>query len=154
MPLPEKDEMFNTKSKMLQDIMVSLGGRIAEELIFGDVTTGAISDIQKATDTAKSMVTRFGMSDKIGLINYSSDDNEVFIGRDFAQTKGYSEEVAGLIDKEVKNIIDDCYDKAKTLLQEYSEVLESCAQLLLEKEKIGRDEFEGLFPKDISLEKA
>ena len=154
MPLPEKDEMFNTKSKMLQDIMVSLGGRIAEELIFGDVTTGAISDIQKATDTAKSMVTRFGMSDKIGLINYGSDDNEVFIGRDFAQTKGYSEEVAGLIDKEVKNIIDDCYDKAKTLLQEYSEVLESCARLLLEKEKIGRDEFEGLFPKDISLEKA
>lgn len=154
MPLPEKDEMFNTKSKMLQDIMVSLGGRIAEELIFGDVTTGAISDIQKATDTAKSMVTRFGMSDKIGLINYSSDDNEVFIGRDFAQTKGYSEEVAGLIDKEVKNIIDDCYDKAKILLQEYSEVLESCARLLLEKEKIGRDEFEGLFPKDISLEKA
>lgn len=154
MPLPQKDEMFNTKSKMLQDIMVSLGGRIAEEIIFGDVTTGAISDIQKATETAKSMVTRFGMSEKVGLINYSSDDNEVFIGRDFAQTKGYSEEVAGLIDQEVKSIIDDCYQKAKELLKEYSSVLESCAKLLLEKEKIGKDEFEGLFPKKMKLGKA
>ena len=145
MPLPERDEMFNTKSKMLQDIMVSLGGRIAEEVIFGDVTTGAISDIQKATDTAKAMVTKFGMSEKVGLINYGSDDDEVFIGRDFAQTKGYSEEVAGLIDKEVKSIIDDCYEKAKKIIQENAKVLESCAQLLLEKEKIGREEFEALF---------
>ena len=145
MPLPERDEMFNTKSKMKQDIMVSLGGRIAEEVIFGDVTTGAISDIQKATDTAKAMVTKFGMSEKVGLINYGSDDDEVFIGRDFAQTKGYSEEVAGLIDKEVKSIIDECYEKAKKIIQENVNVLESCAQLLLEKDKIGREEFEALF---------
>ena len=151
MPLPEKDEMFNTKSRMLQDIMVSLGGRIAEEIIFGDVTTGAISDIQKATDTAKAMVTRFGMSDVVGLINYGSDDDEVFIGRDFAQTKGYSEEVAGTIDKEVKRIIDECYQNAKDILKKYENVLESCAKLLLEKEKIGREEFEGLFPVDASV---
>ncbi|MBQ4529995.1 MAG: ATP-dependent zinc metalloprotease FtsH [Lachnospiraceae bacterium] len=145
MPLPERDEMFNTKSKMKQDIMVSLGGRIAEEIIFGDVTTGAISDIQKATDTAKAMVTKFGMSEKVGLINYGSDDDEVFIGRDLAQTKGYSEEVAGLIDKEVKAIIDECYEKAKKIIQENANVLESCAQILLEKDKIGREEFEALF---------
>ncbi len=145
MPLPEKDEMFNTKSRMLQDIMVSLGGRIAEEIIFGDVTTGAISDIQKATDTAKAMVTKFGMSEAVGLINYASDDDEVFIGRDFAQTKGYSEEIAGIIDKEVKKIIDECYEKAKNILKDNENVLESCAKLLLEKEKIGREEFEGLF---------
>ena len=145
MPLPEKDEMFNSKGKMLQDIMVSLGGRIAEEIIFGDVTTGAISDIQKATDTAKAMVTKFGMSSAVGLINYSNDDNEVFIGRDLAQTKGYSEEVAGLIDREVKRIIDECYEKAKKLLVQYKDVLESCAVLLLEHEKIGREEFEALF---------
>jgi cell division protease FtsH len=151
MPLPEKDEMFNTKSRMLQDIMVSLGGRIAEEIIFGDVTTGAISDIQKATDTAKAMVTRFGMSDVVGLINYGSDDDEVFIGRDFAQTKGYSEEVAGTIDKEVKRIIDECYENAKGILKKYENVLESCAKLLLEKEKIGREEFEALFPADATV---
>lgn len=151
MPLPEKDEMFNTKSRMLQDIMVSLGGRIAEEIIFGDVTTGAISDIQKATDTAKAMVTRFGMSDVVGLINYGSDDDEVFIGRDFAQTKGYSEEMAGTIDKEVKRIIDECYENAKNILKKYENVLESCAKLLLEKEKIGREEFEALFPTDATV---
>ena len=151
MPLPEKDEMFNTKSRMLQDIMVSLGGRIAEEIIFGDVTTGAISDIQKATDTAKAMVTKFGMSDAIGLINYGSDDDEVFIGRDFAQTKGYSEEIAGMIDKEVKKIIDECYEKAKGILKDNVNVLESCAKLLLEKEKIGREEFESLFPANAAV---
>ena len=145
MPLPEKDEMFNTKGRMLQDICVSLGGRIAEEIIFGDVTTGAVSDIQKATDTAKAMVTRFGMSESVGLINYGADDNEVFIGRDLAHTKGYSEKIAGIIDSEVKNIIDECYDRAKKVLLEHKDVLESCAQLLLEKEKIGREEFESLF---------
>lgn len=152
MPLPEKDEMFNTKSRMLQDIMVSLGGRIAEEIIFGDVTTGAISDIQKATDTAKAMVTKFGMSDAIGLINYGSEDDEVFIGRDFAQTKGYSEEIAGVIDKEVKKIIDECYEKARSILKDNVNVLESCAKLLLEKEKIGREEFESLFPADAAVQ--
>lgn len=152
MPLPEKDEMFNTKSRMLQDIMVSLGGRIAEEIIFGDVTTGAISDIQKATDTAKAMVTKFGMSDAIGLINYGSEDDEVFIGRDFAQTKGYSEEIAGVIDKEVKKIIDECYEKARNILKDNVNVLESCAKLLLEKEKIGREEFESLFPADAAVQ--
>ena len=145
MPLPEKDEMFNTKGRMLQDICVSLGGRIAEEIIFGDVTTGAVSDIQKATDTAKAMVTRFGMSESVGLINYGADDNEVFIGRDLAHPKGYSEKIAGIIDSEVKNIIDECYDRAKKVLLEHKDVLESCAQLLLEKEKIGREEFESLF---------
>ncbi len=148
MPLPEKDEMFHTKSRMVQDIMVSLGGRIAEEIIFGDVTTGAISDIQKATDTAKAMVTKFGMSDAVGLINYARDDDEVFIGRDFAQTKGYSEEIAGIIDKEVKKIIDECYENAKNILKDKENVLESCAKLLLEKEKIGREEFEALFKED------
>ncbi len=152
MPLPEKDEMFNTKSRMLQDIMVSLGGRIAEEIIFGDVTTGAISDIQKATDTAKAMVTKFGMSDAIGLINYGSEGDEVFIGRDFAQTKGYSEEIAGVIDKEVKKIIDECYEKARNILKDNVNVLESCAKLLLEKEKIGREEFESLFPADAAVQ--
>lgn len=152
MPLPEKDQLFNTKSRMLQDIMVSLGGRIAEEIIFGDVTTGAISDIQKATDTAKSMVTKFGMSDAIGLINYGSEDDEVFIGRDFAQTKGYSEEIAGIIDKEVKKIIDECYEQAKNILKDNADVLESCAKLLLEKEKIGREEFEGLFPANTAVQ--
>ena len=149
MPLPEKDEMFHTKSRMVQDIMVSLGGRIAEEIIFGDVTTGAISDIQKATDTAKAMVTKFGMSDAVGLINYARDDDEVFIGRDFAQTKGYSEEIAGIIDKEVKKIIDECYENAKNILKDKENVLESCAKLLLEKEKIGREEFEALFKEDV-----
>ena len=145
MPLPEKDEMFMTKGRMEQDIMVLLGGRIAEEIIFDDITTGASSDIKKATKEARRMVTRYGMSDNIGVINYDDDDDEVFIGRDLAHTRSHSEYMTGEIDKEVKNIIDDCHRKAKTLIMENSAVLENCAKLLLEKEKIGRDEFENLF---------
>lgn len=145
MPLPEKDEMFLTKGRMLQDIMVSLGGRIAEEVIFDDITTGASSDIKKATEEARRMVTRYGMSDKIGVINYDHDDDEVFIGRDLAHTKNYSEVMAGEIDREVKGIVDGCYEKAKAIIEEHIEVLHSCAALLLEKERIGRDEFEALF---------
>ena len=138
MPLPENDEMFITKGKMLQDIMVSLGGRIAEEIIFSDITTGASSDIKKATQAARDMVTRYGMSKNIGVINYNSDDDEVFIGRDLAHTKSHSELIAGEIDKEVRSIIDDCYEKAKAIIVEHTEVLHSCADLLLQKEKIGR----------------
>jgi len=145
MPLPERDEMFNTKGKMLQDIMVSLGGRIAEEIIFDDITTGASSDIKKATKVARAMVTRFGMSENIGVINYDESDNEVFIGRDLAHTRSHSEEVAGAIDKEVKSIIDECYAKAKSIIMEHEKVLHSCAELLLAKEKITRQEFEALF---------
>ena len=145
MPLPEKDEMFATKSRMLQDIMVSLGGRIAEEIIFGDITTGASSDIKKATKTARRMVTRYGMSDNIGVICYDDDDDEVFIGKDLAHAKAHSEEISGEIDKEVKSIIDDCYTKAKDIILQHEDVLHSCAQLLLEKEKINREEFEALF---------
>ena len=145
MPLPEKDEMFLTKGRMLQDIMVSLGGRIAEEIIFDDITTGASSDIKKATEEARSMVTRYGMSEKIGVINYAHDDDEVFIGRDLAHTKGYSEVMAGEIDREVKEIVDDCYSKAKSIIEEHLNVLHRCAELLLEKERITRDEFEALF---------
>ncbi len=145
MPLPEKDEMFVTKGQMLQDIMVSLGGRIAEELIFKDITTGASSDIKKATRAARDMVTKYGMSENIGVINYNNDDDEVFIGRDLAHAKSHSELVAGEIDKEVKGIIDDCYAKAKDIIVEHMDVLHSCAELLLEKEKIGRQEFEALF---------
>ncbi len=145
MPLPERDEMFNTKGKMLQDIMVSLGGRIAEEIIFDDITTGASSDIKKATKVARAMVTRFGMSENIGVINYDENDNEVFIGRDLAHTRSHSEAVAGEIDAEVKSIIDDCYKKAKELIMQHENVLHSCAKLLLEKEKINRQEFEALF---------
>lgn len=145
MPLPEKDEMFATKSRMLQDIMVSLGGRIAEEIIFGDITTGASSDIKKATKTARRMVTRYGMSDHIGVICYDDDDDEVFIGKDLAHAKAHSEEISGEIDKEVKHIIDDCYTKAKDIILQHEDVLHSCAKLLLEKEKINRDEFEALF---------
>ena len=145
MPLPEKDEMFATKSRMLQDIMVSLGGRIAEEIIFGDITTGASSDIKKATKTARRMVTRYGMSDNIGVICYDDDDDEVFIGKDLAHAKAHSEEISGEIDKEVKSIIDDCYTKAKDIILQHEDVLHGCAQLLLEKEKITREEFEGLF---------
>lgn len=145
MPLPEKDEMFATKSRMLQDIMVSLGGRIAEEIIFGDITTGASSDIKKATKTARRMVTRYGMSDHIGVICYDDDDDEVFIGKDLAHAKAHSEEISGEIDKEVKSIIDDCYTKAKDIILQHEDVLHSCAKLLLEKEKINRDEFEALF---------
>ncbi len=145
MPLPEKDEMFLTKGKMLQDIMVSLGGRIAEEIIFDDITTGASSDIKKATKVARRMVTRYGMSDNIGVINYDDDDDEVFIGRDLAHAKGHSEVVSGEIDREVKAIIDDCYEKAKAMILEQENVLHRCAELLLQKEKINRAEFEALF---------
>ena len=145
MPLPEKDEMFITKGKMLQDIMVSLGGRIAEEIIFNDITTGASSDIKKATSAARDMVTKYGMSENIGVINYNSDDDEVFIGRDLAHAKNHSEFISGEIDKEVKSIIDECYRKAKEIILEHTDVLHKCADLLLEKEKIGRDEFEALF---------
>ena len=147
MPLPERDEMFNTKGKMLQDIMVSLGGRIAEEIIFDDITTGASSDIKKATKEARSMVTRYGFSENIGVINYDEEDNEVFIGRDLAHTRSHSETVAGEIDVEVKRIIDECYTKAKDIIMQHEDVLHSCAKLLLEKEKINRQEFEALFDK-------
>ena len=145
MPLPEKDEMFLTKGKMIEDIMVSLGGRIAEEIIFDDITTGASSDIKKATKTARRMVTRYGMSDNIGVINYDDDDDEVFIGRDLAHAKGHSELVSGEIDREVKAIIDECYRKAKEIIEEHEDVLHKCAELLLQKEKINRAEFEALF---------
>lgn len=146
MPLPEKDEMFNTKGKMLQDIVVSLGGRVAEEEVFDDITTGASQDIKQATSIAKSMVTKFGMSEAVGLINYDDDSDEVFIGRDLAHaSRGYGESVATVIDKEVKRIIDECYAKAKAIIHEYDDVLHACADLLLEKEKISRDEFEALF---------
>ena len=145
MPLPEKDEMFLTKGKMIEDIMVSLGGRIAEEIIFDDITTGASSDIKKATKVARRMVTRYGMSDNIGVINYDDDDDEVFIGRDLAHAKNHSELVSGEIDREVKTIIDDCYQKAKDIIMEHEDVLHKCAKLLLEKEKINRAEFEALF---------
>lgn len=146
MPLPEKDEMFNTKGKMLQDIVVSLGGRVAEEQVFDDITTGASQDIKQATGIAKSMVTKFGMSETVGLINYDNDSDEVFIGRDLAHaSRGYGESVATVIDKEVKRIIDECYAKAKSIIHEYDDVLHACADLLLEKEKISREEFEKLF---------
>lgn len=145
MPLPENDDMFMTKSKMLQDIMVSLGGRIAEELIFGDITTGASSDIKKATGAARSMVTRFGMSELIGTVNYDDDSDEVFIGRDLAHAKNMSEAVAGQIDQEVKRIITECYEKATDIMKEHMDVLHACADLLVEKERISREEFEALF---------
>ncbi len=145
MPLPEKDEMFLTKGRMLQDIMVLLGGRIAEEITFDDITTGASNDIKRATQEARRMVTRYGMSENIGVLNYDADDDEVFIGRDLAHTKSHGEYITGEIDKEVKRIVDDCYGKAKAMLLENKDVLENCAQLLLEKEKIGREEFEALF---------
>ena len=151
MPLPEKDEMFNTKGKMLQDITVSLGGRVAEEEVFDDITTGASQDIKQATGLAKSMVTKFGMSEAVGLINYDDDNNEVFIGRDLAHTaRGYGEGVATVIDQEVKRIIDECYDRARHIIRKYDDVLHACADLLLEKEKISREEFEALFPEDVS----
>ena len=147
MPLPEKDEMFNTKGKMLQDITVSLGGRVAEELVFDDITTGASQDIKQATKMAKAMVTRYGMSENVGLICYDNDDDEVFIGRDLAHAKAHSELVSGEIDREIHRIIDECYAKAKALILENSDVLHKSAQLLLKKEKISRAEFEALFEK-------
>lgn len=148
MPLPEKDEMFNTKGKMLQDITVSLGGRVAEELVFDDITTGASQDIKQATKMAKAMVTRYGMSENVGLICYDNDDDEVFIGRDLAHTRGYGEGVATAIDQEVKRIIDECYAKARQIITENRSVLDACAKLLLEKEKISQKEFEALFETD------
>lgn len=145
MPLPERDDMFNTKGKMLQDIIVSLGGRVAEELVFDDITTGASQDIKQVTRMAKDMVTKYGMSENIGLICYDNDDDEVFIGRDLAHTRGYGEGVATTIDLEVKRIIDECYEKAKQMIAEHRDVLDACANLLLEKEKISQQEFEALF---------
>lgn len=151
MPLPENDEMFNTRGKMLQEITVALGGRIAEELVFDDITTGASQDIKQATALAKSMVMKFGMSEELGLVNYDSDSEEVFVGRDFGHaSRGYGEEVAGKIDREVKKIIDECYANAKEIIQKYNHVLESCADLLLEKEKITREEFSALFDEEIA----
>ncbi|MDO4477489.1 MAG: ATP-dependent zinc metalloprotease FtsH [Lachnospiraceae bacterium] len=144
MPLPEKDELFNTRGRMIQNIMVDLGGRIAEELIFDDITTGASQDIKVATATARAMVTRYGMSEKLGLVAYD-EDNEVFIGRDFERTRGYSESVAATIDEEIHRIIEECYGKARTIIVDHRDVLEKCAALLLEKEKITREEFEALF---------
>ena len=144
MPLPEKDEMFHTKGQMLQEIIVDLGGRVAEELIFEDVTTGASQDIKQATSLAKSMVTKYGMSEDVGLICYD-DEEEVFIGRDLGHTRGYSETVATRIDGEIKRIVDECYAKARQMIREHEDVLHRCAELLLEKEKINRDEFEALF---------
>ncbi|WP_368074763.1 ATP-dependent zinc metalloprotease FtsH [uncultured Eubacterium sp.] len=145
MPLPAKDEMFLTKGKMLQEIMVSLGGRIAEELILDDITTGASQDIKQATAAAKAMVTKYGFSDKLGLINYDDDSDDVFIGRDLAHSKGYGENTASAIDEEVRNIVKDCYDKAKVIIEEHMKQLHASAQLLMEKEKIGQKEFEALF---------
>ena len=145
MPLPEKDEMFNTKGRMRQDIIVTLGGRVAEELILDDITTGASGDIKHATKVARAMVTRFGFTDEIGLINYDNDDDEVFIGRDLAHTRAYSEETAGRIDEEVKKIIDECYKEAKRIISEHMDVLHASAKLLMEKERITREEFEALF---------
>ncbi|MDO5407639.1 MAG: ATP-dependent zinc metalloprotease FtsH [Eubacteriales bacterium] len=145
MPLPGDDEMFNTRGKMLQDIMVSLGGRIAEEIIFGDVTTGASQDIKHATKIARAMVTQYGMSEKVGMIDYGSDEDEVFIGRDLAHAKAYGEAVASAIDSEVKRIIDECYQKAKDIILQHRDVLDSCTALLIENEKIGQEEFEALF---------
>ena len=145
MPLPENDDIFNTKGKMLQDITTLLGGRVAEELIFGDITTGASNDIKRATSTARSMVMQYGMSDKLGLIAYGDDSDEVFIGRDLAHTRGYSEEVAKEIDQEIHQIIDECHEKAKEIISQHMDVLHKCAALLLEKEKVQRDEFEALF---------
>ncbi len=145
MPLPERDEMFNTKGQMEQDIIVCLGGRVAEELVIGDVTTGASQDIKQATDEARAMVTKYGMSERVGLINYDSDDNEVFIGRDLAHARAYGEEIASIIDEEVKRIVDEAYEKAKELISAHLDVLHASAALLIEKEKIGREEFEALF---------
>jgi cell division protease FtsH len=153
MPLPEKDEMFITKSKMLQDIEVSMGGRIAEDLIFGDITTGASQDIKQATATARAMVTKYGMSADVGPINYNADDDDVFLGKDLAHDRGYGESTASQIDSEVKRIITECYAEAERILKENIDILHKSAAILLEKEKIGRDEFEALFPEGAAPEK-
>ena len=145
MPLPENDEMFNTRGKMLQDITTLLGGRVAEEIIFGDITTGASNDIKRATSEARAMVTKYGMSEKLGLIAYGDDEDEVFIGRDLAHTRGYSEEKAKEIDEEIQRIIRQCHDQAREIISQHIQVLHSCAELLLQKEKVHRDEFESLF---------
>lgn len=151
MPLPEKDEMFNTKGKMLQSITTLLGGRVAEEIIIKDITTGASNDIKRATSTARAMVMQYGMSDKIGLISYGNDDDEVFIGRDLAHTRGYSEEVAKEIDAEIHKIIEECHENARQIILEHIDVLHKCAELLMEREKVGREEFEALFEKNDSI---
>ena len=153
MPLPESDEMFNTRGKMLQDITTLLGGRVAEELIFGDITTGASNDIKRATNEARAMVTKYGMSDKIGLISYGDDDDEVFIGRDLAHTRGYSEDVAKAIDSEIHTIIQECHENARKIISQHMDVLHGCAKLLLEKEKVHREEFEALFTMENQEEK-
>jgi cell division protease FtsH len=145
MPLPGKDNVHMTKTRMLENIMVSLGGRIAEAIVIGDITTGASQDIKQATETARAMVTEYGMSEKVGMIRYGSDDDEVFIGRDLAHTRSYGESVATLIDSEIKAIIDDCYQKAEALIRQHEDVLYKTADLLMEREKIGREEFEALF---------
>ena len=152
MPLPEQDEMFNRKNKMLENIIVDLGGRVAEELIFQDVTTGASQDIKQATQLARAMVTQYGMSDKVGLINYGSDEDEVFIGRDLAHARNYGEQTAAVIDSEVKRIIDEAYEEARKLISSHLDVLHKCVELLLEKEKIGREEFESLFSEKVDAE--
>ena len=154
MPLPEKDEMFNTRGRMLQEITVDLGGRVAEELIFDDITTGASQDIKQATALARAMVTKFGMSEDIGLINYANEDDEVFIGRDLAHTRGYGEDVASKIDAEIKRIIDECHEEAKKIISAHKDVLDACVELLLEKEKITREEFEALFENRSGLSQA
>lgn len=145
MPLPEKDEMFMTRNRMLEDITVLLGGRVAEEIIFGDITTGASNDIKRATDTARSMITKYGMSKTLGLINYGDDDDAVFIGRDLAHTRSYSESVAKQIDEEIKELVEGCHEEARRIILENEKILHECAKLLIEKEKIHREEFEALF---------
>ena len=144
MPLPEKDELFNTKGRMTEDIIVAMGGRAAEELVFDDITTGASQDLKSATATARAMVTKYGFSDRLGLVSYD-ESSEVFLGRDFEKTQNYSDGTAEAIDEEVRRIIDECYAKAKSIILENRDVLDACAALLLEKEKIGREEFESLF---------
>ena len=152
MPVPENDNVFETKGRMIQEIKVGMGGRIAEELIFDDVTTGASQDIKQVTDTARSMITKFGMSDRLGFINYEENTDEVFLGRDLGHSRSFSEEVASIIDKEVKKLVDDCYTDAKRILTENMDVLHSCANLLLEKERISREEFEALFEDAFELQ--
>ena len=145
MPLPEKDEMFLTKGKMLQQIIMDLGGRVAESLVFDDITTGASADIKSATSTARAMITKYGFSDALGTVNYDMDDEEVFIGRDLAHPRSYSDSVANMIDEEVRRIIDNCYKEAERLIKENLSVLNACAKLLLERERITKEEFEALF---------